>query len=157
MATVARCNCGQDMQILDEDLGVPVQCPGCAQSVIVRPGSTVAIPVPPPHRPAGPPPISQPTQLDYGQAVRPHRGVLILVLGILAFVGPCPGIFFAIAAWIMANRDLERMAAGAMDPGGEGLTRAGRILGIIFVVLHLLILALFCLSLPFQMVGLSIG
>ena len=65
--------------------------------------------------------------------MKPHRGVLILVLGILSFVF-C-GIFTAIPAWIMGNNDLREMDAGAMDIAGRGLTNAGRILGMILGVL----------------------
>ena len=60
--------------------------------------------------------------------MRPHRGVLILVFGILAFV-VCP--FFGIAAWVMGNTDLQEMNNGWMDPTGRDLTKAGRICGMI--------------------------
>lgn len=69
------------------------------------------------------------------QVQRPHRGVLILVLGILGLV--CCFIL-GIIAWVMGNTDLQEMRAGRMDPSGEGLTQAGRICGIISVVLWLL-------------------
>ena len=59
----------------------------------------------------------------------PHRGVLILVLGILSLVG-C-GIFTAIPAVIMGGGDLKKMDAGQMDPDGRQLTNVGRILGFI--------------------------
>jgi hypothetical protein len=65
--------------------------------------------------------------------MKPHRGVLILVLGILSFFG-C-SIFTAIPAWVMGNADLKDMDAGTMDPAGRGMTQAGKILGIIAVVL----------------------
>jgi hypothetical protein len=65
--------------------------------------------------------------------MKPHRGVLILVFGILSFFG-C-SIFTAIPAWIMGNADLKDMDAGVMDPAGRGMTQAGKILGIIAVVL----------------------
>lgn len=58
----------------------------------------------------------------------PHRGVLILVFGILGFL-VCP--IFSIVAWVMGSTDLKEMAAGRMDPEGRGLTKAGQILGII--------------------------
>ncbi len=64
--------------------------------------------------------------------VRPHRGVLILVLGILGLV--CC-VFFGILAWALATSDLREMREGRMDPAGYGLTRAGQICGIISVVL----------------------
>ena len=68
--------------------------------------------------------------------MKPHRGVLILILGILSFVF-C-GIFTAIPAWIMGNGDLKEMDAGAMDPAGRGLTNAGRILGMIATILTII-------------------
>jgi hypothetical protein len=65
--------------------------------------------------------------------MKPHRGVLILVLGILSFV--LCGIFTAIPAWVMGSADLKEMDAGMMDPAGRGMTGAGRILGIIICIL----------------------
>ncbi|HXJ56762.1 MAG TPA: LapA family protein [Verrucomicrobiae bacterium] len=64
--------------------------------------------------------------------MKPHRGVLILVLGILSFV--LCGIFTAIPAWVMGSADLKEMDAGTMDPAGRGMTGAGRILGIIICI-----------------------
>ena len=67
--------------------------------------------------------------------MRPHRGVTILVLGILGLV-LCP--FCGVAAWMMGNGDLEEMAAGRMDNNGRDLTNAGRICGIFGTVILLL-------------------
>ena len=67
--------------------------------------------------------------------VKAHRGVLLLIFGILSIV--CC-VFFGIASWVMANGDLKAMAEGRMDRSGEGLTKAGKITGIIGVVLALL-------------------
>ena len=71
-------------------------------------------------------------QSDYQE---PHRGVLLLVLGILSLVicqliGP--------VAWIMGKGDLEKIDAGRMDPEGRGLTQAGMIIGIVSTVLMIL-------------------
>lgn len=63
----------------------------------------------------------------------PHRGVLVLVLGILSLVG-C-GFFTGIPAWIMGKGDLVKIDAGQMDPSGRTLTQVGMILGIVGVVL----------------------
>jgi hypothetical protein len=57
---------------------------------------------------------------------------MVLTLGILSLVicgllGPF--------AWIMGRNDLKKMNAGRMDPSGEGLTKAGKICGIIGTVL----------------------
>ena len=60
--------------------------------------------------------------------MRPHRGVTILVFGILGFV-ICP--FFGVAAWVMGDNDLKEMASGRMDSSGRDLTKAGRICGIV--------------------------
>ena len=61
--------------------------------------------------------------------MKPHRGTLILVLGILGIV-MC-GIFTGIPAWIMGSNDLKEMDAGTMDPAGRGQTQAGKICGMI--------------------------
>jgi hypothetical protein len=78
--------------------------------------------------------------------VVPHRGNIILLLGILSLVGIglgvcCPlltafGVGVGAGAWMMGNTDLRRIANGEMDPGGEGSTNAGRICGIIGVILN---------------------
>ncbi|MCW5551728.1 MAG: DUF4190 domain-containing protein [Verrucomicrobiae bacterium] len=67
--------------------------------------------------------------------MKPHRGTLILVLGILSLV-ICG--FLGIPAWIMGKNDLLEMDAGQMDPAGRSLTNAGRICGIIGCVLLVL-------------------
>lgn len=59
---------------------------------------------------------------------KPHRGTLILILGILSLVicgllGP--------VAWVMGNADIKEIDAGRMDPEGRGTTQAGRIMGIV--------------------------
>ena len=69
------------------------------------------------------------------QPLRPHRGGTILALGIIGIV--CCWIC-GIIAWVMGNGDLRAMDAGMMDPSGRGLTQAGRICGIISVVLAIL-------------------
>ncbi len=66
----------------------------------------------------------------------PHRGGLILVLGILGFVVTCP--ILSIMAWVMGSQDLHEMRAGRMDPGGMGLTQAGQILGMIYSVIAII-------------------
>ncbi len=64
--------------------------------------------------------------------VAPHRGVMILVFGIvgLVFCG-----IFAILAWIFGNADIAEMNAGRMDATGRGMTDAGRILGMIACII----------------------
>jgi hypothetical protein len=69
------------------------------------------------------------------QVLKPHRGVLVLVLGILGIV--CCFIC-GIIAWVFGSKDLKEMAAGTMDPSGKGMTQAGRICGIISVALQII-------------------
>jgi len=83
----------------------------------------------------GQPPVQPVQAYPVGQAMRPHRGVLILVFGILSIV--CCFIF-GIIAWVMGNGDLREMSMGRMDPSGRGLTQAGKICGIIGIVLIIL-------------------
>jgi len=64
--------------------------------------------------------------------MKPHRGVLILVLGIIGLVA-CQ--ILGPIAWLMGNADLKEMKAGRMDPEGESMTNIGRILGIVATVL----------------------
>jgi len=64
--------------------------------------------------------------------MKPHRGTVILVLGILSLVLCAP---LGIVAWILGSGDLKEMDAGAMDPAGRGNTNAGKICGIIGTIL----------------------
>jgi hypothetical protein len=70
-----------------------------------------------------------------GGYIAPHRGGLILVLGLLSWVG-CPVVSFA--AWIMGSHDLREMRAGRMDRSGEAATLAGMIFGMIISGLWIL-------------------
>ena len=68
--------------------------------------------------------------------MQPHRGALVLVLGILGIL-VCA--LCAPFAWIMGKKDLQLMDAGQMDAEGRGLTLAGMYLGIFGTVLYLLV------------------
>lgn len=74
---------------------------------------------------------------QYGapSALKPHRGTMLIIFGVLGLI--CC-IIFGILAWVMGQGDLKEMAAGRMDPSGEGVTKAAKILGIISVVLNVL-------------------
>lgn len=78
---------------------------------------------------------------------RPHRGVMILVFGILGIV--CC-VIFGIVAWVMGNSDLQAMQRGEMDPDGEGMTKAGKICGMIGV-------ALFFVAIVVQVIAMVMG
>ena len=80
--------------------------------------------------------------------LQPHRGPLVLILGILGLVfNVCciPGIL----AWIFGASDLKQMKAGTMDPEGEGLTKAGYICGIIGTCIQIVALIGAMLSVVF--------
>lgn len=65
----------------------------------------------------------------------PHRGGLVLALGLLGVLLFAP---IGIAAWILGNKDLAAMRQGTMDNTGEGMTLAGKVLGILATVLLIL-------------------
>ena len=75
---------------------------------------------------------------DNGSDKRPHRGGLILTLGILSiFLACCP-----LGGWIlggitmnMASTDARLMEHGAMQRSGRGMTKAGQVCAIIGVFL----------------------
>ena len=72
--------------------------------------------------------------------LEPHRGTLILVLGILSLV--LCSFFTGIPAWIMGKGDLAKIKDGMMDPEGEGPTKAGMICGIISCIIGAVTLAI---------------
>jgi predicted Zn finger-like uncharacterized protein len=65
----------------------------------------------------------------------PHRGTLILVLGVVSIVIHILGVPLGLPAWIMGARDIKKMDRGDMDPSGRGTTQAGYICGIIGTLL----------------------
>jgi hypothetical protein len=85
---------------------------------------------------------------------RPHRGALVLTLGIISLVMPvlaggtfclCGGfglVGFGVAglatglpAWFLGQGDLKAMSMREMDRSGEGMTRGGWICAIIGTIL----------------------
>jgi hypothetical protein len=77
--------------------------------------------------------------------MKPHRGSVILAFGILGLL-VCQ--LFGLAAWLMADKDLQEMHRGYMDPSGRDLTKTGRILGMVgtgLMVTSLIIVAFFIL------------
>jgi hypothetical protein len=72
---------------------------------------------------------------EFRGTVQPHRGVLILVLGILGLmICGIIGIF----AWVLGKRDLDLIGRGLMDKEGEPLTKVGYILGIVGTILFMI-------------------
>lgn len=83
---------------------------------------------------------------DYGRRKEPHRGTLILILGVLGLMA-CQ--ILGIAAWVMGSSDLQAMKAGRMDPEGQSMTQIGHVLGIVSTVLLVLQLLLVCVYFVF--------
>jgi len=65
------------------------------------------------------------------ETLEPHRGGLILAMGITAVILSCCYVPFGVVPWVMGARDLARMRAGEMDPAGRSLTQAGQVCGIV--------------------------
>ena len=139
----------------------PARTPRLIGAVEVKPtGDDGSAPSPPPRPPDplfGSEDGEIPTENDedyprrtrYGPRRRdtaPHRGVLILVLGIvsLAFtvfilcdgLGILVGLPLGIVAWVLGNGDLRKIKNQEMDEEGLGMTQAGWICGIIGTILH---------------------
>jgi hypothetical protein len=96
------------------------------------------------------PPRRPPLPTTVRRDCEPHRGNVILVLGIFSLVFlPCAyilvGIVLGAIAWVMGNRDIKKIRAGTMDPEGEGVTNAGRICGIVGVSTNAFVAILSCL------------
>lgn len=173
-------NCQKKLQLPEEYLGKTVQCPGCKQTFTAQRAGVVPPPPTSPGREAPPPPKDdyEEEELprrrrrrradddyeeddydddDYDDRPRrrrrdlvPHRGGVILTLGILSLLicGP-----LGIAAWVMGNNDLAEIRGGRMDPEGEGTTQAGRICGMIATILMGLGLALACIIIALASMG----
>ncbi len=80
------------------------------------------------------------------ETLKPHRGTLVLVLGILG-IACC--MICGIIAWVMGNNDLKEMDAGIMDPEGKSITQAGKICGMVSVGLQILGLLIWVISMIF--------
>jgi hypothetical protein len=85
-------------------------------------------------------PAGTPANQPRGPRVEPHRGAIILTLGIMSWMS-CP--LFGVFAWSMGTADLHRMQVGRMDREGRALTQAGQILGMVHVVLSIVFITLF--------------
>ncbi|MEE3369313.1 MAG: DUF4190 domain-containing protein [Planctomycetota bacterium] len=86
---------------------------------------------------------------DY-QNVAPHRGTLILVMGLLSWFCCCG---FGIVAWVLGSQDIKLMEAGQMDPSGLGITKAGYWIGIISLLLNLLVMAGYAVVIVFAILS----
>ena len=145
--------CGKTLRVQDEHAGESAKCPEC-QAITVIPDASVAgeesrsddgfhisdgnnpfadadDSVQRDRNPFEAPKADIDPQKGDGMSgaiLQQHRGVLILVLGIMSLI--CCNLL-GIAAWVMANEDLARMDRGQMDSSGRSLTQAGKVCGII--------------------------
>jgi hypothetical protein len=79
--------------------------------------------------------------------LEPHRGQLMMILGILSIV--VLQIILGPITWVMANGDLRKMNAGVMDPAGRDNTKLGKTCAIIGTVIGVGSLVLILLSCVF--------
>ncbi|MCI0460620.1 MAG: zinc-ribbon domain-containing protein [Gemmataceae bacterium] len=140
--------CGQELQIPDELMGRMVKCPSCGTTFVATAaggGGGMTAPVPEPE-PQYPEPGLAPRPRDRYEDeyprrrrshMQPHRGSLILTLGIVSFF--CFSCILGPVSWAMGASDLNKMRNGEMDPEGEGSTRAGMICGIISTILVVIV------------------
>lgn len=153
MSQLVTCTqCRQELRIPSELAGKKVKCPACAFTFVAAPPLPSEVlshddRVGREEEPVTVQPRSrrQRRRNDedsaYDDSLSPHRGSLILVLGIMSilasFVGCAPvGLALGLMAWIMGGNDLQAMAIGTMDRSGESETGSGRTCGIIGTVLN---------------------
>src|SRR5277367_837985 len=76
-------------------------------------------------------PSEQRNDLDFesSRRLKPHRGTIVMVMGILSFFVGHPVL--GIIAWVMGKNDLKEMDDGVMDPAGRDNTSVGKICGMI--------------------------
>lgn len=104
-----------------------------------------------PHQqPYGQP--GMPPQPYPGAYLKPNRGSTVLVFSILSWF-LC--IFFGIAAYIMAGKDIQEMQSGQMDPSGLGLTKAARTISLVHFIFFGVVMLLYLVA--FVFIGASGG
>jgi|DewCreStandDraft_4_1066084.scaffolds.fasta_scaffold00609_31 serine/threonine-protein kinase len=114
----------------------PAGQPGVHQTQVVMSGAPPPFQTFPQQSSYQPqPPPGSTGAMPPGVFVRPHRGGIILTLGILGLLCCVP---LALAAWLMGSSDLNEINAGRMDRAGYGMTQAGMICGIIGTVVGIL-------------------
>jgi hypothetical protein len=142
--------------------GKQVQCPQCKHTFLARdPSADAVAPVVwlaserlrPDADAWDDPSLSKRPRYDDSQvedillrrSVMPHRGAMVLTLGILSIVLFCAPVLGP-TAWILGHTDLKLIRSGQMDRSGEGMTQAGMILGMVTTILTAAILSVMCLG-----------
>jgi predicted Zn finger-like uncharacterized protein len=143
MANVITCpKCDRQLRVPDDLIGQSVKCPSCGDTFTAKIGGRVSSRSSDEERPSrrAARRDDEDDDRDEGRRSRrlaPHRGDMIQILGILAFIPiqPLPFILGTIA-WVMGNTDLREMDAGRMDPAGRKSTETGRMCGKIAVIIY---------------------
>jgi hypothetical protein len=172
-------SCQRQLQVPEQYLGKEVQCPECRHMFVATTTTVSAQPVPtssaPP--PAGSTEKSKPRRYgddenetprrrrdldddddDFGDfhhprrlrnRLTPHRGGLIMALGLVALVGGIslcgvPALLGPVA-WTLGSWDLREIREGRMDPEGTSMTQTGQVCGIVATVLLIVGALVFCL------------
>jgi uncharacterized protein YbaR (Trm112 family) len=162
MAEIIACPaCQRTLQVPESFFGQRVECPDCAQQFVAEPhkelvkaSASLLAPSDREGRP-GRRRRDYDDDDDFGEddgelrrlrrSGAPHRGGVILALGIIALViFPYSTIVCGPLAWIMGTADLAEIRAGNMDPSGEGMVRAGQVLGIISTMLLFVSVMILC-------------
>ncbi len=174
MSELVACpKCQRQLQIPENFFGQLVQCPDCQHQFQAGPAAS-GLQAGAPAQAAPVPGKSDDDDGDRAEAPRrrrpvdndehddfrplrsrhqltPHRGVLVLILGILSIC--CVGApITGIIAWVLGNNDLKEIDAGRMDPEGRGQTQTGKVLGMVSTILSVLFIGGYCL-LVIVMVG----
>ena len=143
MANVITCpKCDRQLRVPDDLIGQSVKCPSCGDTFTAKVGGgKVSSRSGDEERPSRRVPRRDDEEdRDEGRRSRrlsPHRGDMIQLMGILAFI-PIFGLPFILGpiAWVMGNNDLREMDAGRMDPAGRPATTTGRTCGKIAVIIY---------------------
>ena len=154
--------CKRQLQVPAQYIGQTVQCPECQHRFVAATSSITAQPLPATSAAGGGKPKSERYDDDDDDFddIRhprhrradwePHRGGMILALGLVALVGGMSFCFIPTVvgpiAWALGTSDLRAMRDGHMDPSGESMTRTGQVCGIVATVLLLLVAPFVCLA-----------
>ena len=164
MPEVIECpECRRKLNLPEGLLGEQVQCPSCGTTFTGAAAYRLA--PKPPARPVPAPRVDEnrrrprerdddPRRRDWDddlerEGKNPDRGAAVLTLGILALVFSClfiPGLVLGIIALAMGTSDLNEMTRGRMSRAGEGSTQAGKVCGLIAIVLSVMSLFFWCMA-----------
>lgn len=175
--TVACPSCQRQLQVPEQYLGQKVQCPECRHMFVATTTSVSAHPPPASApSPAGNTGTSKPRRYDddgddetprrrrdlddddddfeefhhpgrLRNRFTPHRGGLILALGLVALIGGasfCAPAVIGPVAWALGSWDLREIREGRMDSAGAGMTQAGQVCGMVATLLLVLGALFFC-------------